>query len=63
MDSESPPPAGNAPEWSVSDVRSGMIAVGLVMHHDGDAFTGIELVCRDVLSIGYTTLQQDSTGY
>ncbi len=51
------------PDWSVSDNRSGKIAVGLLMHHDGAAFTGIQLICRDVVSGPYTTLKQDSTGY
>ena len=40
-----------------------MIAVGLLMHHDGRAFTGIQLICRDVVSGPYTTLKQDSMGY
>ncbi len=51
------------PEWSVSDNRRGMIAIGLLMHHDGRAFTGIQLICRDVVSGPYTTLKQDSLGY
>jgi hypothetical protein len=45
------------PNWSVSDNRSGMIAVGLLMHHDGAALTGIQLICRDVVSGPYTTLK------
>jgi hypothetical protein len=51
------------PQWSVSDNRRGMIAIGLLMHHDGRAFTGIQLICRDVVSGPYTTLKQDSLGY
>ena len=39
------------------------VAVGLVLHHSDDAFTGMELVCRDVTIGEYPALKSDSLGY
>ena len=54
------------PDWYPPDppiYARPMIAVGLLMHHDGDAFTGVQLVCRGVKSGSTTTLSEDSIGY
>ena len=42
----------------------GMIASGVVMHHDGDSFTGIQLACRDLqVLIRPLPLKKDDIGY
>ena len=39
------------------------VAVGLEMHHEDDAFTGIELICRDIMVGEYPALKTDSEGF
>ena len=40
-----------------------MVAVGVVMHHDGSSFTGIQLVCRRITAGFIEPLKKDATGY
>ena len=40
-----------------------MVAVGVVMHHDGRSFTGMQLVCRRVKAAQAEPLKKDATGY
>jgi hypothetical protein len=49
--------------WNGGQQINGTIAVGLVMHHDGKAFTGIQLVCQYVYTGAPQTLAKDGTGY
>ena len=49
--------------WSGGVNTNGTIAVGLLMHHDGKAFTGIQIVCQYVYSGPPRTLAKDGVGY
>jgi len=39
------------------------VAVGFVIHHEDDAFTGIELICRNITVDEYPALQTDSESF